>query len=138
MLSRSNVHDCTRATNNLRRVLFAHMADGRDNFSKGVSNLRTSVSVVFFVELGEFLQATISQVLSHSKIYCKYFKDMIYQSQVGSIPASTHNKRFFTRSFTLRDVLIKSIVKTFYRTKYAYVDDDIHNDDDEISSIFNF
>ena len=66
------------------------MADGRDNFSKGVSNLRTSVSVVFFVELGEFLQANtikaFSQELSH-----------------------------------------------------AYVDDDIHNDDDdEISSIFHF
>ena len=33
------------------------MADGRDNFSKGVSNLRASVAVVFFIELGEFLQA---------------------------------------------------------------------------------
>ena len=57
MLSWSKVHNYTRATNNLRRVLFTHMADGRDNFSKGVSNLRTSVAVVFFVELGEFLQA---------------------------------------------------------------------------------
>ena len=36
---------------------------------------------------------------------------------------------------------IESLAKTLYRTKDAYVDDDIHNDDDdddEISSIFNF
>ena len=57
LLSWSNVHDCKGATNNLRRVLFTHMADGGDNFSKGVSNLRTSVAMIFFVKLGEFLQA---------------------------------------------------------------------------------
>ena len=37
--------------------MFTHMADGGDNFSKGVSNLRTSVAMIFFVKLGEFLQA---------------------------------------------------------------------------------
>ena len=48
---------------------------------------------------------TQSQVLSHFKIYCKYFKDKIYQSQVGWIPAIKHNQRFFKRSFTLKDIL---------------------------------